>query len=118
MGVDVTDAITPSPSPAGTAVRKLRNSPARAATQAYSATRLRTSPVGRALRTAHVHAGSRAALLQPACDRLRSPGAPCTSVYAYMRDGGELALEAFSGRETEHTRIPVGRGVCGTAVAT
>jgi len=27
-------------------------------------------------------------------------------------------LEAFAGRETEHTRIPVGRGVCGTAVAT
>src|SRR5207247_6215351 len=24
----------------------------------------------------------------------------------------------FSGREAEHTRIPVGRGVCGTAVAT
>src|SRR5213080_4772422 len=38
MGVEVTDAITPSPSPAGTAVRKLRNSPARAAAQAYSAT--------------------------------------------------------------------------------
>ena len=32
--------------------------------------------------------------------------------------GSELVLEAFSGRETEHTRIPVGQGVCGTAVAT
>ena len=30
----------------------------------------------------------------------------------------ELVLEAYAGRETEHTRIPVGRGVCGTAVAT
>jgi GAF domain-containing protein len=29
----------------------------------------------------------------------------------------ELVLEAWSGRETEHTRIPVGMGVCGTAVA-
>jgi GAF domain-containing protein len=27
-------------------------------------------------------------------------------------------LEAWSGRDTEHDRIPVGKGVCGTAVAT
>jgi len=27
-------------------------------------------------------------------------------------------LEAYAGRETDHTRIPVGKGVCGTAVAT
>src|SRR5260370_5740589 len=46
MGVDVTDAITPSPRPAGTAVRKLRNSPARAATQAYSATTICTTTNG------------------------------------------------------------------------
>src|SRR5712691_2405089 len=46
MGVDVSDAITPSPSPAGTAVRKLRNSPARAATQAYSATMICTTTNG------------------------------------------------------------------------
>ena len=30
----------------------------------------------------------------------------------------ELVLEAFAGRETDHTRIAVGHGVCGTAVAT
>ena len=35
-----------------------------------------------------------------------------------MLHSEELVLEAFAGRETEHTRIPVGRGVCGTAVAT
>ncbi len=35
----------------------------------------------------------------------------------YMLDGNELVLEARSGRETEHRRIPVGKGVCGTAVA-
>src|SRR2546427_12640230 len=35
-----------------------------------------------------------------------------------MLQYSELVLEAFAGRETEHTRIPVGRGVCGTAVAT
>src|SRR5437899_3146405 len=66
-----------------------------------------TSPIVRALRAAHLHDAPRAELLQLACDRLRSLGAPYTSVYAYMlQDGGtELVLEAFSGRETEHTRI-------------
>jgi len=79
-----------------------------------------TSPIVRALRAGHLHDASRAELLQLACDRLRGLGAPYTSVYAYMlQDGGsELVLEAFSGRETEHTRIAVGQGVCGTAVAT
>jgi len=79
---------------------------------------LATSPIVRALRAAHLHDASRAELLQLACDRLRGLGAPFTSVYAYMLHDGELVLEALSGRETEHTRIPVGRGVCGTAVAT
>src|SRR2546430_4268856 len=66
-----------------------------------------TSPIVRALRAAHLHDAPRAELLQLACDRLRSLGAPYTSVYAYMlQDGGsELVLEAFSGRERseEHT---------------
>ena len=79
---------------------------------------LATSPIVRALRAAHLHDASRADILQLACDRLRGLGAPFTSVYAYMLHDGELVLEAFSGRETEHTRIPVGRGVCGTAVVT
>ena len=35
-----------------------------------------------------------------------------------IRDAGALVLEAYSGRDTEHDRIPVGKGVCGTAVAT
>ena len=71
-----------------------------------------------ALRAAHLHDASRAELLQLACDRLRGLGAPYTSVYAYMLHGDDLILEAFSGRDTPHTRIPVGKGVCGTAVAT
>lgn len=71
----------------------------------------------RALRAAHLHNEDRRALLQLACDRIRSWGAPYTSVYAYMLHGDELVLEAHSGRDTDHTRIPVGRGICGTAVA-
>ena len=74
--------------------------------------------VVRALRAAHLHDVSRKELLQLACDRIRSWGEPFTSVYAYMLNGDALDLEAFSGRATEHTRIAVGAGVCGTAVAT
>jgi L-methionine (R)-S-oxide reductase len=61
---------------------------------------------------------SRQALLQYAADRIQAAGAPYTSVYLYMLHGDELVLETWSGRDTEHTRIPVGQGVCGTAVAT
>ena len=38
-------------------------------------------------------------------------------VGVYLLDGDELELHNYVGAETEHTRIPVGRGVCGTAVA-
>ena len=76
------------------------------------------SKIVRALRAAHLHDASRRELLQLACERIRALGAPFTSVYAYMLHGAELVLEAFAGRETEHRRIPVGKGVCGTAVAT
>lgn len=72
----------------------------------------------RALRAAHQHEAGRPALLALACERIRAWGPPFTSVYAYMLHGSELVLEAHAGRDTEHTRIPVGTGVCGTAVAT
>ncbi|NOT08841.1 MAG: GAF domain-containing protein [Gemmatimonadales bacterium] len=71
-----------------------------------------------ALRGAFAREVSRAELLQLAAARIREAGSPYTSVYLYMLHGEELVLESFAGRETEHTRIPVGKGVCGTAVAT
>lgn len=72
----------------------------------------------RALRAAHLHDAGREALLRTACEKVRAAGAPYTSVYAYMLHGDQLVLEAYAGRDTDHTRIPVGQGVCGTAVAT
>ncbi|HXG43341.1 MAG TPA: GAF domain-containing protein [Gemmatimonadales bacterium] len=75
-------------------------------------------PIAAGLRGLFCRDAGRAALLQYAADRIRAAGPPYTSVYLYMLHGEELVLEAFAGRETEHTRIPVGRGVCGTAVAT
>ena len=76
-----------------------------------------TAKVVRALRAAHLRDESRQTLLHMACERIRAWGPPYTSVYAYMLHGDELRLEAHSGRDTDHTRIPVGTGVCGTAVA-
>lgn len=73
--------------------------------------------VVRALRAAHLHDEGGETLLRMACERIQAWGPPYTSVYAYMLHGDELVLEAYAGRDTEHTRIPVGRGVCGTAVA-
>jgi L-methionine (R)-S-oxide reductase len=71
-----------------------------------------------ALRGAFARDAGRQALLQLAADRMQLAGPPYTSVYLYMLHGDDLVLEAFAGRETEHTRIAVGHGVCGTAVAT
>ena len=71
-----------------------------------------------ALRGAFARDAGRAELLRLAAERMRAVGKPYTSVYMYMLHGDELVLEAHAGRETEHTHIAVGHGVCGTAVAT
>ncbi len=71
-----------------------------------------------ALRGAFAREVGRVDLLTTAAERIRAAGAPYTSVYMYMLHGDELVLEAFAGRDTDHTRIPVGKGVCGTAVST
>jgi L-methionine (R)-S-oxide reductase len=71
-----------------------------------------------ALRGAFAREAGREGLLRLAAEKIKAAGPPYTSVYLYMLHGDELVLEAFAGRETEHTRIPVGQGVCGTAVAT
>jgi len=73
--------------------------------------------VVRVLRAAHLRDAARGELLAMACHRVQAWGSPFTSVYAYTLQGGALVLEAHAGRETDHTRIAVGTGVCGTAVA-
>lgn len=79
---------------------------------------LDASPIVAAIRAARLRKAPRTELLQMTADRIRAAGAPYTSVYLYMLQGATLVLEAYSGRETHHTRIPVGTGVCGTAVLT
>jgi GAF domain-containing protein len=75
-------------------------------------------PIVAALRAAFTQEVERAGLLQQAADRIQAAGAPYTSVYLYMLNGEMLVLEAYAGRPTDHTTIPVGKGVCGAAVAT
>ena len=76
------------------------------------------APIVAALRGAFAREEGRETLLRIAAEKIRAAGAPYTSVYMYMLHGDELVLEAHAGRDTDHTRIPVGKGVCGTAVAT
>jgi L-methionine (R)-S-oxide reductase len=70
-----------------------------------------------ALRGAFAREAGREELLRTAAEKIRAAGPPYTSVYLYMLHGDHLVLEAYAGRETDHTKIPVGQGVCGTAVA-
>ena len=78
---------------------------------------LKPEPIVAALRGAFTREVDREAMLRLAAERIQHAGSPYTSVYMYMLHGEELVLEAFAGRDTEHTRIAVGQGVCGTAVA-
>jgi len=73
--------------------------------------------VVRALQGAFARDVGREGLLELVATRLRAAGSPYTGVYLYMLQGDTLVLEALAGRPTEHTRIPVGSGICGQAVA-
>ncbi len=39
-----------------------------------------------------------------------------TGIYLLNKEKNELVLDYYVGKPTEHTHIPVGRGVCGSAV--
>jgi GAF domain-containing protein len=50
--------------------------------------------------------------------RLLHAGVPHYSwVGIYLLDGNELVLGPFVGKVSPHTRIPLGRGICGAAAA-
>ena len=79
---------------------------------------LEPQPILAGLRGLFCRDAGRETLLHYAAEKIRGAGPPYTSVYLYMLHGSDLVLEAWSGRDTEHNRIAVGNGVCGTAVAT
>lgn len=78
---------------------------------------LNPEPIARALQGAFCGDASRNELLELVATKIRAAGSPYSGVYMYMLHGDELVLEAFDGRPTDHTRIPVGEGMCGRAVA-
>jgi GAF domain-containing protein len=78
---------------------------------------LNPDPIVRALQGAFCRDASRQELLQLAATRIRETGSPYTGVYLYMLYGDVLRLDAFDGRPTDHSEIPVGTGICGRAVA-
>lgn len=82
-----------------------------------SSARLDADRLVRALQGAYAQGKRRKELLQLTATRMRAAGSPYTGVYMYMVHGSDLVLEAFDGRPTEHARIPVGKGLCGRAVA-
>jgi L-methionine (R)-S-oxide reductase len=59
------------------------------------------------------------AMLREAVKHIKQADARYNFVGIYMlnAEGNELWLQNYLGEPTDHARIPVGRGVCGTAVA-
>lgn len=59
------------------------------------------------------------ALYQDICDILQHGFDHYTWVGIYVIEGDELVLKAYQGRDaTEHTKIPIGEGICGLAART
>lgn len=58
---------------------------------------------------------SRDVLLGRVATLLKENFAHYTGVYLYLLEGDTLVLHSYRGRPTEHTRIPIGAGICGRA---
>ncbi len=57
------------------------------------------------------------AILHRAVQRINDVGPPFDWVGIYLLGGNLLILHSYIGEHTDVTRIPVGEGVCGAAVA-
>ena len=55
------------------------------------------------------------AVLDKVADALHENFSHYTGVYIYLLRGEMLELGPFRGKPTEHTRIPIGAGICGRA---
>ena len=53
--------------------------------------------------------------LRPAVEALKRAVPRYTWVGIYLLEGGELVLGSYLGKPSPHTRIPIGRGICGAA---
>lgn len=75
------------------------------------------TPLLRALSDEALRAGSRDSLAQALVKALKEAYPQASWVGIYWLHGQDLHLGPYLGPATEHTRIPVGTGVCGTAIA-
>lgn len=73
--------------------------------------------IARQLREAAASGSSSDTVLRRAVQLIKEADPKYDWVGIYLLEGAELVLHNFIGRPTEHTRIPVGAGICGTAVA-
>lgn len=73
--------------------------------------------VNQALEDSRARGASRDALLRQAVQLIEAAEDHFSWVGIYLLEGNELVLHNYIGRPTDHTRIPVGAGVCGAAVA-
>jgi L-methionine (R)-S-oxide reductase len=55
--------------------------------------------------------------MQETARRLKQAMTDYQWVGFYVLDGNELVLGPFAGKPSPHTRIPLGRGICGAAAA-
>jgi GAF domain-containing protein len=62
--------------------------------------------------------GAPAAKLRAVAEAIRGADARYSWAGFYLLRGDTLELGPYAGPATEHARIPIGRGVCGTAVET
>jgi GAF domain-containing protein len=75
------------------------------------------SEIAAALAEARASGASATDLLAEAVRRIEAASERFDWVGVYLLEDGELVLGPYVGAATDHVRIPVGRGVCGTAVA-
>lgn len=70
------------------------------------------------IRQAVASAADRDAALTAAVTILKTAVPHYTWVGIYLLDGDELVLGPYLGKPSPHTRIPLGRGICGAAAET
>jgi GAF domain-containing protein len=70
-----------------------------------------------AIRSAIAGSADRPAAMWHTVPLLKDAVAHYNWVGIYLLDGNELVLGPFIGKPSPHTRIPVGRGICGAAAA-
>ena len=74
-----------------------------------------TSELVRDVEAAVAAAPDRSAAMDAAVDVLERRVPEYTWVGIYLLEGNELVLGPYRGKPSPHTRIPLGRGICGAA---